>query len=49
MSPDQRPPLSICYLLYTDMPGIIGKIGSLLGSFNVIASMQVAKLYVVMR
>ncbi|MEO0541799.1 MAG: ACT domain-containing protein, partial [Cyanobacteria bacterium P01_A01_bin.105] len=35
------------YMLFTlhrDMPGIIGKIGSLLGSFNVnIASMQVGR------
>jgi len=30
--------------LHQDMPGIIGKIGSLLGSFNVnIASMQVGR------
>jgi D-3-phosphoglycerate dehydrogenase len=32
------------FTLHRDMPGIIGKIGSLLGSFNVnIASMQVGR------
>lgn len=32
------------FTLHRDMPGIIGKLGSLLGSFNVnIASMQVGR------
>jgi D-3-phosphoglycerate dehydrogenase len=38
------PTQHMLFTLHRDMPGIIGKIGSLLGSFNVnIASMQVGR------
>lgn len=38
------PSQNMLFMLHRDMPGIIGKIGSLLGSFNVnIASMQVGR------
>jgi len=37
------PTQHMLFTLHRDMPGIIGKIGSLLGSFNVNASMQVGR------
>ena len=41
---DMRPERYMCFLRYTDVPGVIGKVGSVLGDANVnIASMQVSR------
>lgn len=41
---DMRPERFMCFLKYTDVPGVIGKVGSVLGDDGVnIASMQVSR------
>lgn len=41
---DMRPERYMCFLKYTDVPGVIGKVGSVLGDAGVnIASMQVSR------
>jgi D-3-phosphoglycerate dehydrogenase / 2-oxoglutarate reductase len=41
---DMRPERYMCFLRYTDVPGVIGKVGTVLGDANVnIASMQVSR------
>jgi len=41
---DMRPERYMCFIRYTDVPGVIGKVGSVLGDAGVnIASMQVSR------